>query len=126
MLRGKSYNAKVDIFSFGVVMYQIFGKKNISSRFETEEQVLNFAQSVARGRRLEMPRRFSKPLVELIDILWADDPRVRPTAAKATVILKEMQAQVGTSRGSIAGDGGSALRGCLPGACLCVGPPAAS
>lgn len=112
----------MDIFSFGVVMYQIFGKQNISSRFETEEEVLNFAKSVARGRRLAMPKRFSKSLGDLIDIMWADDPRVRPTAANALVILKGIQEQVSTGR-VIGGGTGGMFGGCLLGSCLCVGPP---
>jgi serine/threonine protein kinase len=119
VLRGKSYNAKVDIFSFGVVVYQIFGRQNISSRFESEEAVLDFAKSVARGHRLAMPKRFSKPLAELIDEMWADDPRVRPTAAKALVALKGLQAAMSTGR---AGGVGGVLGGIFPGACLCMGP----
>jgi serine/threonine protein kinase len=117
VLRGKPYNAKVDIFSFGVVVYQIFGKRNISSRFQTEEEVLEFAKSVARGRRLAMPKPFSEPLKDLIDMLWADDPRVRPTAAKALAALKAMETSSGSARSGVAG---GPLWACLPVSCLRV------
>lgn len=123
VLRGKPYNAKVDIFSFGVVMYQLFSKQNVSSRFETEDQVLEFAKSVARGRRLAMPQRFSKPLTELIDLMWADDPRVRPTARKALELLKAMHPQVSAAGGGTSGRaGGGSFGGWLPTTCLCVAP----
>lgn len=113
------------MFSFGVVVYQIFGKQNISSRFQSEDEVLDFAKSVARGRRLAMPTRFSKQLCDLIDVMWADDPRVRPTAADALKTLKSMKERVENGEGTIAGDSGRSL-GCLPSGCLCVSSPAAA
>lgn len=91
-------------------MYQLFSKQNISSRFQSEEEVLDFARSVARGRRLEMPKKFSKPLIELIDIMWADDPRVRPTAAKALIALDTMQGQMIDGGGSA---GSGLFKGCF-------------
>jgi hypothetical protein len=115
VLRGEPYNAKVDMFSFGVVVYQIFCKQDIASRFHTEEEVLNFAKSVARGRRLAMPKSLPPPLVALINELWADDPRVRPTAAKSLAALQSMRAQMDRERAV-----GSSVGKYLPSACLCM------
>jgi serine/threonine protein kinase len=117
VLRGSPYNAKVDMFSFGIVAYQIFCKQNIASRFQTEEEVLDFAKSVARGRRLAMPKRFPPQLVALVEELWADDPRLRPTAAKCLAALQRMRAQM-DSDSTV----GASVGAFLPGACLCRKP----
>lgn len=92
VLHGKPYNAKVDIFSLGVIVYEVFGCQNISGRFDSEEQVVRFAREVAEGRRLAMPRRFPPALVALIEQLWQQAPRARPTAAETLELLDDFEA----------------------------------
>jgi len=109
VLIGKPYNAKVDIFSLGVIIYQIFGCQNISGRFDCEEQVVRFAREVSEGRRLRMPKRFPPALVHLIERLWAQKPSHRPTAAEAMVLLEDFEA----SEDYVAMVAGTRSRGCL-------------
>lgn len=109
VLHGKPYNAKVDIFSLGVIVYEVFGCQNISGRFDSEEQVVRFAREVSEGRRLAMPRRFPPALVTLIERLWQQAPRERPTAAEALALLDDFEA----SPDFAAMIGRSKSRGCL-------------
>lgn len=92
VLIGKPYNAKVDIFSLGVIVYQVFGCQNISGRFDSVDQVVRFAREVSEGRRLAMPRRFPPALVALIERLWQQEPRARPTAAEAMALFEDFEA----------------------------------
>ena len=107
VLIGKPYNAKVDIFSLGVIVYQIFGCQNISGRFDSEEQVVRFAREVAEGRRLSMPKRFPPALTALIERLWQQVPAARPTAAGALTLLEDFE-----SSPDFAGMFASKSRGC--------------
>eukprot|EP00892_Ulva_mutabilis_P005463 jgi/Ulvmu1/3289/UM153_0001.1 len=109
VLIGKPYNAKVDIFALGVIVYQVFGAQNISGRFDCEEQVVRFAREVAEGRRLHMPKRFPPALVALIERLWAQHPAKRPTAVGAMQLLEEFEA----SADFAAMVGRESKRGCL-------------
>lgn len=109
VLIGKPYNAKVDIFSLGVIVYQVFGAQNISGRFDCEEEVVRFAREVAEGRRLQMPKRFPPTLVDVIERLWSQKPTQRPTAAEAMDLLERFEA----SDDFAAMVGRSQKRGCL-------------
>jgi serine/threonine protein kinase len=91
VLNAGAYNAKVDIFALGVLIFQVFSRQNISARFECEEQVLAFARDVAMGRRLPMPARFPKALSDIIEKLWNSDPAARPTAQEALKLLTELE-----------------------------------
>ena len=89
VFRGEPYNAKVDIFSVALIIFQIFAQLNISSRFETEVDAYNFAQRMANGHRPAFPERFPSKICTMLQAAWSEDPAERPTAAQ---LLRQMTA----------------------------------
>ena len=93
--RSKPYNEKADIFSMGVVLYQLFARQNFSavllmlSRGEPVDCEIH-AEKVARGYRVPIPSRWPEAVRELIASCWAQDSVDRPTAADVAAQLAQL------------------------------------
>ena len=78
----KSYNEKVDVFSFAVMMYEILAQTNIMVKYGLmgERGALSgYAEKVANGFREEIPHRWPQYVKMLISECWDENPRNRPT-----------------------------------------------
>jgi Protein tyrosine and serine/threonine kinase len=117
VFRGEAYNAKADIFSLSVIIFQIFAQLNISSRFQSEIDAYNFAQRVANGHRPAFPQRFPPALCAMLEAGWSEDPAERPTAAQLLAKLKTFGASAEYAK--LAGTGGG--RGGGGNLCGCLG-----
>ena len=85
------YNAKVDVFAATLVIYQVFAQLNVASQFQNEADAYNFAQRVCNGHRPQMPKKFPKPLIDLLAAGWAERPEDRPTAAQLLARLRRFE-----------------------------------
>ena len=94
--RSKPYNEKADIFSFGVVVYQLFARQTFSavllllSRGDPVDCEI-YAEKVARGYRVPIPRRWPEPVREMIAACWAQEPCDRPPAADIASLLAQLK-----------------------------------
>jgi serine/threonine protein kinase len=71
------YNEKVDIYSFGCVLYEMVRRK---IPFENET-TYKAAIMVMNGERPPLPK-YEKKICDLITICWDQDPKKRPSARK--------------------------------------------
>lgn len=74
MVLGQPYNEKVDVFSFGVIMFEVLNRKLMlvdEIKNDPRKDAQAYAERVAGGFRPEIPRRWPEQLKELISACWA-------------------------------------------------------
>ncbi|CAI8602035.1 unnamed protein product [Vicia faba] len=76
VIRGEQSNEKCDVFSFGVILWELV-------TLQQPWRQLNPSQVVAAvgfmGKRLEIPRHVNPQAAALIELCWSADPRRRPS-----------------------------------------------
>ncbi|CFW92820.1 putative Non-specific protein-tyrosine kinase [endosymbiont DhMRE of Dentiscutata heterogama] len=88
VLQGETYTQKLDIYSLGMVMYEI-----ITGIPPFAEQARNtkLALKICRGERPEFPAQIKYPqlLIDLIKQCWDQEPNNRPSAREVSGIVGE-------------------------------------
>ncbi|EPS62864.1 hypothetical protein M569_11924, partial [Genlisea aurea] len=86
-LRGEPSNEKSDVFSFGVILWELV-------TMQQPWNGLSHAQVVGavafQNRRLAIPDTTSPVLASLIESCWADDPTQRPAFGAIVLTLKQL------------------------------------
>ncbi|KAG2493506.1 hypothetical protein HYH03_008322 [Edaphochlamys debaryana] len=90
---GQPYNEKVDVFSFGVILFEVLNRKLMlvdEIKNDPRKDAQAYAERVARGFRPEIPKRWPDELRELISMCWAQDPHLRPNFTAVVDMLEEV------------------------------------
>lgn len=82
LLEAQSYNNKVDVYSFGMLVYQVFCASY--PEYDTDDQEAIHAQIVL-GNRPPLPKTIPRRYRKLISKCWSGNPTERPSF-KAIVI----------------------------------------
>lgn len=93
VLRSDMYNEKVDVFSFGTILYETLQGFRIANRFGlhyTKANVQKFAETVRDGYRLPIPDDWPEELKILIQECWKDDPKERPSMKSVAARLMNL------------------------------------
>jgi hypothetical protein len=85
---GQSYSSKVDVFSFGVLLYEIVTGKQPRQDCE-DDDVCTFCAKVTAGNREKIPGYVEPFTASLISRCWDDDPHNRPTFLEIFDDLRE-------------------------------------
>ncbi|GMH35820.1 hypothetical protein BSKO_03688 [Bryopsis sp. KO-2023] len=86
------YNEKCDIFSFAIIMYELFQRTIILAFASTtgdSSEVISYVQGVAQGSRPSIPEEWPLELRSLIESCWAQNFHDRPTM---TQVVEQLQA----------------------------------
>lgn len=94
VLVGKPYNERVDIFSLGVIMYELFSKRLVGADFLNaigwdESEV--HAHKVAAGFRPPFLSFMHEEIRQLIEVCWSGTPALRPSMAEVVRRLRALQ-----------------------------------
>ncbi|KAG2429957.1 hypothetical protein HYH02_013908 [Chlamydomonas schloesseri] len=90
MYRQEAYNEKVDVFSFGVILFEVLNRYQMVCAISiagTEEEIEGYAAKaraaryVSEGYRPPLPQRWPDAVKQLISDCWAQDPAARPSMA---------------------------------------------
>lgn len=96
VLANKRYNEKVDVYSFGIILYEVMARCKLINLFVTPgtpgpfaaQRVKQYSESVMNGFRPPVPLQWPIGVRTLIQDCWQHDPRDRPSIAEAGTRLK--------------------------------------
>lgn len=96
VFRAEPYADTADVFSFGVVMYELFTRTllvftQIATHVVDTEAPERYARKVAGGYRPPRAACIDDETWELISRCWAQDPVERPSMASVVVTLEGMR-----------------------------------
>ena len=92
VFKSEDYTEKVDVFSFGVMLYETLKATLASALMNTGEmkECMRYADKVSKGFRRPIPEAWPGEVQELIRICWEQDPRRRPSMGRVAVIMEMM------------------------------------
>ncbi|WIA29400.1 hypothetical protein OEZ86_011904 [Tetradesmus obliquus] len=94
VLTGRQYNEKVDVFAFGVILYELLSGVVVAGRVALageHDELLDYARKVANGHREALPTYWPAPVKDLVAACWAQDPAARPSFQEVLRRLYKMQ-----------------------------------
>jgi hypothetical protein len=105
-LQRKPYNESVDVFSMGVMLYELFSRSLLiytHTPANSPADCEHYASRIADGFRPKRVKLITDEAWEIIDACWQQDPTARPSASEVYLKLQKLlhQAQAGAaSKGS--------------------------
>lgn len=86
-LRGEPSNEKCDVYSFGVILWELLTMQQPWGGLGPAQVVGAVA---FQNRRLPIPKDTIPELAALVEYCWADDPRQRPSFSSIVDTLKKL------------------------------------
>jgi serine/threonine protein kinase len=89
--RSPKYTPKVDVFSFGLILYEVVVGRGVLSTPEGARAAYSLLQA---DRRPEIPSSVSGEVRDLITQCWSDDAESRPSFEEILEILKSLKFEI--------------------------------
>ncbi|XP_062163679.1 serine/threonine-protein kinase STY17-like isoform X2 [Alnus glutinosa] len=95
LIEHKAYDHKVDVFSFGVLLWELLTRKLPYEHLTPLQAAVGVVQ---KGLRPTIPADTHPKLVELLERCWQQDPSLRPEFSEIVQILQHMAKMVEDER----------------------------
>jgi len=99
ILLGKSYNEKVDVYSYGMILFQMVSGKAPFSKMGSQGEDLSPVQIILKvgieNIRPEIPAYCPIGVRRLIELAWDKDPAIRPSISKILLLLESFEVDGG-------------------------------
>ncbi|KAK8887766.1 hypothetical protein M9Y10_038822 [Tritrichomonas musculus] len=79
ILRGDSYNNKADVYSFGILMYEVLNSVRAYKDMSKNTTYISLSNNIASGYRPKFNGYIKEGFKNLIEICWSQDFNERPT-----------------------------------------------
>ncbi|GAX83888.1 hypothetical protein CEUSTIGMA_g11313.t1 [Chlamydomonas eustigma] len=115
MFLNNEYNEKVDVFSFGICMYELLHKYMMIFAVSvggTAVEIERYAERVAEGYRPTLNNNFPAEVLSIITDAWAQDPNQRPSMRVILERLRKVESS-GVLEGLNVQGNGSGGCGCI-------------
>lgn len=96
LLQHKPYNESVDVFSMGVMLYELFSRSLLiytHTPANNPEDCEHYAAQISNGFRPKRVKAMTDEVWELIEACWDQDPAARPAARVVLLRLQRLLAQ---------------------------------
>lgn len=91
VLRSQPYTQKADVYSFGIIAYEILS--GLPPYYDTAHDI-QLALAVCQGQRPQFQIKIPQLLEDLIKKCWDGDPAKRPAASELERILRSWQGEI--------------------------------
>jgi len=91
VLRGDEYDAKVDLYSYGVMLWEMVARKQF---FQGEDFWWRIEDKVINGERPDIPHGTSPEYRHIVERCWANAPSMRPTWEGIITLLLVLTAKL--------------------------------
>ena len=85
VLREEPYNVKADVFSFSLVVWEIFTLERPHERSSPDASLF--------GERPKIPKEWPAALKRILQRGWADDLETRPSMIEFRLVLEDLKRQ---------------------------------
>ena len=111
--RGEQYNQKVDVYSFGIVAWEMFTRSRAYERTYMSSEQIAAAVAGEQALRPKVPPHWPQALAELVTSCWHPDPLQRPDFGEVIMQLRALIA-LGEDQNGQTEDGAALLLSLAP------------
>lgn len=90
VMENKNYSLKADVYSFGIMIWEICTRKTPYEGKNQQEIALGLINKKIRPDKSLIPRDTPAGLVDLMEFCWHEDPTVRPNFEQILKFLKKI------------------------------------
>lgn len=94
MLSKKKYSGKVDVYSFGVILWEMLTREFFFGHIKFMSELEDMIRA---GQRPDIPQEAPLPYKILVGTCWAQDPTKRPSFSDVRKVLSKLASDFGIS-----------------------------